>query len=51
MLKLIGADSLPLVTLVLGAALVILALATAASGPAFAGAALIVFSLLGLARR
>ena len=51
MLKLIGADSFPLVTLVLGAALVILALATAAAGAAFAGAALIVFSLFGLARR
>jgi hypothetical protein len=51
MLRLIGADSFPLVTLVLGAVLVILALATATAGPAFAGAALIVFSLFGLARR
>lgn len=51
MLRLLGGDSSPLVTLVLGAALALLGVAAGATGIALAGAALIVFSLFGLARR
>jgi hypothetical protein len=51
MLKRLISGSGPLFTLVLGAGLVFLGIVAGGAGRAFAGAAQIVFSLYGLARR